>query len=132
MLIGFGIISGGKIVYSRFVLSGHSYQLSDNCVIRPRKKQFLPDHLTIYEVGATLSVTENIKHKLLLSIIYGAGLRRSEAKNLLMENIDIKRSRILIKDAKGGKDWYSLLPGQVKILCKIILEHLNLLYQLKL
>ena len=94
----------------------HSHHISESCIIRPRKKQFLPDYFSTEEISLILSATNNIKHKLLLSIIYGAGLRRSEARNLLMEHIDLKRNVILVKDAKGGKDRYTLLSHNIKTL----------------
>ena len=45
----------------------------------------------------------NIKHKIILMLIYSAGLRVSEVVKLKPEDIDTERKLIHIKRAKGGK-----------------------------
>jgi len=52
---------------------------------------------------------ENIKHQVMLMIIYSAGLRVSEVVQLKPEDIDSQRMLIYIKGAKGRKDRYTLL-----------------------
>lgn len=51
----------------------------------------LPSILSIDEVQSIIKATGNIKHKLLLIILYGTGLRVSEAVNLRIADIDSKR-----------------------------------------
>lgn len=46
----------------------------------------------------------NPKHKMMLSLIYGCGLRRSELLNLKPNDIDSNRNIIIIRQAKGKKD----------------------------
>lgn len=58
---------------------------------------------------AFLKVTENFKHRVILMLIYSAGLRLSEAINLKLEDIDSERMQIRIKQSKGKKDRYTLL-----------------------
>ena len=58
---------------------------------RPRGERKLPDVLSKEEVGAMLKATLNLKHKCLIALIYSCGLRRSEAINLKLEEIDSKR-----------------------------------------
>jgi site-specific recombinase XerD len=102
----------------------HRYEISGKYIIRPRKKKFLPDHFSQEEIGAMISVTGNVKHKLLISVAYAAGLRRSEIRDLLITNIDLKKNRLLVKDAKGGKDRYTVLSGHLhKLLKKYLLEY---------
>lgn len=71
---------------------------------RPRTEKILPDILSKEEVGALLKVTTNIKHKAIISVIYSCGLRRSEAIQLKVSDIDSKRMMIKINSAKGKKD----------------------------
>jgi site-specific recombinase XerD len=52
---------------------------------------------------------ENIKHQVMLMIIYSAGLRVSEVVQLKPEDIDSQRMLIYIKGAKCRKDRYTLL-----------------------
>jgi site-specific recombinase XerD len=73
---------------------------------RPRSDQKLPDVLSKEEVGAMLKATTNLKHKCLIAMIYSCGLRRSEAINMKLEDIDSKRLLIKIRGDKGKKDRY--------------------------
>lgn len=79
----------------------------------PRKERRLPDVLSKEEIGEMLKVTSNQKHKCLIALIYSCGLRRSEAVNLRIEDIDSKRMMIKIRGAKGKKDRYVQLAKSV-------------------
>ncbi len=76
---------------------------------RPRKEQKLPQVLSKEEILAIIANTNNIKHRCIVSLLYSAGLRRSELLDLKVEDIDSKRMLIHIKNAKNNKDRYSLL-----------------------
>jgi site-specific recombinase XerD len=65
--------------------------------------------LTKQEVSRILSAVSNIKHRVILMIVYSAGLRVSEVVKLKVEDIDSQRKLIHIKGAKGRKDRYTLL-----------------------
>jgi site-specific recombinase XerD len=86
----------------------HSQSLSEKFVMRPRKGFNLPDYFSQEEIFRMLNTTENLKHKLVISLAYTAGMRRQEIQNLKLVDIDLKRNRIFIKDAKGKRDRYSL------------------------
>ena len=82
---------------------------------RPRKSKTLPKVLSIEEVGKIIDVTNNIKHKTILSVIYGCGLRISECVNLKIEDIDSSNMRVWVRNAKGKKDRITLLsPSLLK------------------
>ncbi|MCB2357677.1 tyrosine-type recombinase/integrase [Clostridium estertheticum] len=49
-------------------------------------------------------VTENLKHKAILMMVYSAGLRVSEVCNLNITDIDSGNMQILIRQCKGKKD----------------------------
>jgi integrase/recombinase XerD len=89
---------------------------------RPRKEQKLPDVLSKEEIAAILKATENKKHKCLIALIYSCGLRRSEAINLKLEDIDTNRMLIKIRGAKGNKDRMVQFPAS---LYQIIQEYLT-------
>jgi integrase len=65
-----------------------------------------------------IKLTDNVKHKAILMIIYSAGLRISEAINLRIEDVDSKRKLIHIKGAKGKKDRTSLLSTKTLVLLR--------------
>src|SRR5690554_2897293 len=80
---------------------------------RPRKKEALPKVISLEEVKGIILKTNNIKHKCIVSLLYSAGLRRSELLNLKLQDIDSKRMSILVKNSKGGKDRVTLLNENV-------------------
>lgn len=86
---------------------------------RPKKALTLPKTLSFQEVKRLFEVTDNLKHRLMLKLCYGMGLRVSEIVNLKVSDIDSDRMQVLIQRAKGKKDRYVSLPQS-------ILEEMNL------
>ena len=89
---------------------------------RPRKETRLPDVLSKDEIGRMIRCTDNLKHKCIITLIYSAGLRRSEAIHLKIEDIDHERRMIKIRSAKGFKDSYVQLAKGVQ---PLIFEYLK-------
>ena len=79
----------------------------------PRKEFRLPDILTQEQVLKVLDTATNIKHKLLVGLFYGTGMRMSELKNLQMKEIDRSNSQIKVLAGKGSRDRFTLLPKQL-------------------
>ena len=75
---------------------------------RPRSRQ-LPMLLSPLEVRSILLATGNLKHKALLAIVYGSGLRVSEAVNLEPHHIESNRMMVRVEQGKGRKDRYTVL-----------------------
>ena len=71
---------------------------------RPKKPLQLPRHFNQVEVAAIIKSAGNLKHRAMLMLAYGAGLRVSEVVNLKSKNVDSRRMCILIEQAKGKKD----------------------------
>lgn len=80
---------------------------------RPFKEKTLPTVLSEEEVQRIINSITNIKHKTIILTIYSAGLRIGELINLKISDIDSKRKIVIIKEAKGKKDRYSLLSGKL-------------------
>ena len=79
----------------------------------------LPDILSAKEVEHIIKSVSNIKYRTLLMVIYGAGLRVSEAVNLRLTDIDSDRMTLHIHCGKGGKDRYvPLSPVVYQTLCQ--------------
>jgi site-specific recombinase XerD len=76
---------------------------------RPRKETKLPTVISKEEVLSIIEHTNNIKHRCIVEILYGSGLRRSELLNLKLVDIDSKRMLIRVESSKGNKDRYTLL-----------------------
>lgn len=80
---------------------------------RPQKPSLLPKVIDTKDIAKMLKVIENPKHKLILSLCYGMGLRVSEIVHLRITDIDSGRMQVLIAGAKGKKDRYVNLPQSI-------------------
>ena len=80
---------------------------------RPRKEKQLPNVLSKGEVYKLLSKVSNIKHRCILSLIYSAGLRRSELLHLKIHDIDSSRNLVKIRSGKGSKDRQSIISEKL-------------------
>lgn len=70
----------------------------------PKSEKKLPQVLSQEEVQKMFNVCENLKHKVILALLYSCGLRVSELINLKWSNIDRSRMVINIIGGKGNKD----------------------------
>lgn len=81
---------------------------------RIKRNKTLPDILTIDEVKKLINSTDNIKHKLIIKLLYGTGLRVSEIVNLKKESILVDELMIKVVLGKGKKDRFVKLPDSIK------------------
>ncbi len=92
-------------------------------LIRPKKQEKLPHVLTEEEVVKFLKAIDNPKHKLMMMLIYSAGLRLGEVANLRMADLQPKENRLFIRNGKGKKDRCSILSDKV---CALLSDYLEL------
>ncbi|PIQ77307.1 integrase [Candidatus Peregrinibacteria bacterium CG11_big_fil_rev_8_21_14_0_20_46_8] len=78
---------------------------------RPRK---LPVILAKEDIKRMMRSTFNVHHRLLIGLGYGAGLRVAEAVRLRVEDVDTYRALIHVRQGKGNRDRYTLLPKTVQ------------------
>lgn len=69
-----------------------------------RRKEKLPVVLNRSEVQGIIDVTLNLRHRTAIMLMYYAGLRVSEVTGLQWKDVDLERSLIHLKNAKGGKE----------------------------
>ena len=98
------------LYYFRTVLKRDSFEIK---LPRPRKEHHLPTVLTMEECFQIFRSIDNPKHKLLLLIGYGAGLRRSEIVTLKWADILFDEHKIHVKQTKGNKDRIVMLPYSI-------------------
>src|SRR3989337_1342117 len=79
-----------------------------------KRHKKLPIVLSRYEINRIISGIKNAKHRLLVALSYGAGLRVSEAINIRVKDIYLEELTIHLKQAKGGKDRITILPEKLK------------------
>ena len=106
---GHSMVNGVQFYYQQ-VLGKQDYSV---VLPRPKKEKKLPSVLTMEECLQIFKVIDNPKHKLLLLIGYGAGLRVSEIVNLKWYDILFDEHKIHIKNAKGKKDRMVMLPYSI-------------------
>lgn len=88
----------------------------------PRQAKRLPVVFSKEEVLRLLNSINNQKHKLILSIMYSAGLRVSEVVKLKVQDIDFDRGVIWVRQGKGKKDRQTLLSLKISSNLKILIS----------
>lgn len=78
-----------------------------------KRHKKLPVVLSRAEIAKIIEVTKNYKHRLMISLAYGAGMRVSEVVKLQIRDIDISELSVTIRDGKGGKDRISIIPAKL-------------------
>ena len=71
-----------------------------------KRPQRLPVIFSMEEVRRLLKAPKQLRDRLLLGIIYDTGLRISEATSLLIEDVDLDRQQLFIRQSKNKKDRY--------------------------
>ena len=91
---------------------------SEMGIKRPKKEKKLPVVLSKQEIVKMINVSSNIKHKLIVQILYSTGLRVSELRNLEINDIDFNRKCIFVKNGKGKKD-------RITVISLIVLKNIE-------
>ena len=86
------------------------------------KDSKLPVVLNGSEVKALLKVCKLLKHRLIIGLCYGCGLRCSEVRNIRIADADLERGMLHVKQGKGSKD--RCLPLG-KMLCRGIAQYIS-------
>ena len=92
------------------------------CLPEIDKDVKLPVVLNGDEVKALLKSCKLLKHRLIIGLCYGCGLRCSEVRNLRVADTDIVRGMVHVKQGKGSKD--RCLPLG-KMLCRGIAQYIS-------
>lgn len=81
-------------------------------VVRAKSPKRLPDVLTKDEVIRILNYLRG-EEWLVANLLYGAGLRLTEALRLRLKDLDFDYKQIVVRDGKGAKDRVSVLPEKI-------------------
>jgi site-specific recombinase XerD len=86
----------------------------------PRLKtpQTLPVVLSASEVMEFFRCIGILKHRMVLMLCYGSGLRIEEAVSLKAGDIDSQRMLVAVRRGKGNKDRYTVLSGRLLLLLR--------------
>jgi len=77
--------------------------------VRARRTKHVPTVLAREEVQQVLGCMSG-RYKLMAQLMYGSGLRAMECTRLRIKDLDFAHRQIVVRDAKGGKDRYTILP----------------------
>lgn len=96
---------------------------------RAKRYDYIPTVLSVDEVQRLLDSMSGTL-RLMAGLTYGAGLRVSETHSLRVQDLDFTAKRILVRDGKGRKDRFTLLPQSLieplqKHLIKVKLLHVD-------
>ena len=80
---------------------------------RARVRRRLPVVLSRSEVNRLLACMEGLD-ALIAMLLYGTGMRISEALRLRVKDVDMERNEITVRGGKGDKDRRVPLPGRIK------------------
>jgi site-specific recombinase XerD len=92
---------------------------------RPMRERRLPEVLSQLEVMQIFEALGNLKHRVMLMLVYAAGLRRSELINLRVGDVDLNRNIVFIRAAKGSRDRQSVMAQSMAPLLQQYLKEYN-------
>jgi len=93
-----------KIMFRKFFVT----------IPRAKKEKHLPEVLSKDEIIKMLSHLKNPKHHCIVSLLYGSGLRVGEVVRIKMKDLDLERMVLLVRQGKGKKDRFTILPESLK------------------
>lgn len=82
--------------------------LDDRAIKLPsiKRDKKLPVVLSPEEMKELLKAPTLLKHRVLIGVLYGCGLRCHELRSLLIKDVDFDRNMIHVRQGKGRKDRY--------------------------
>ena len=90
--------------------------------LRAQRRRAVPVVLSRREVEQLLDHLEGVPH-LMVSLLYGAGLRVSEMLRLRVKDVDFDNGVLLIHQGKGDKDRRAILPSSLEPTLRAHLQH---------
>jgi site-specific recombinase XerD len=103
-------LSAIKFYYLKVQKRRFNYLFKNNM---PKKPKRLPVVLSKDEVVRLLNVVYNPRHKLILSLMYSAGLRVSEVVKLKVEDVDFGNKILWVREGKGKKDRQTIISEKL-------------------
>lgn len=80
-----------------------------------KKEKKLPKVISKEKIKQMIEITENLKHKLVIKLLYSSGLRLQELINLKRKDIDFERNVLNVRKGKGNKDRITLISEGLKL-----------------
>ena len=83
----------------------------------------MPVVLSKEEVKKLFSAIDNEKHRLMIELLYGSGMRVSELVNLKVKDLEIEKGFGFVRSGKGNKDRLFILSSMLKDKIKGLIDN---------
>lgn len=90
----------------------------------PRRPSELPRYLTPEEVRAMIEVADNVRDRLIVSMLYSTGMRVSELVRVRLSDVNLGERSIRVK-GKGGKERVVFFDGKTRLLLEEYLREIR-------
>jgi integron integrase len=99
--------------------------------VRAAKKVRIPVVLSREEVASVIGIMKDVS-RIVVQLLYGSGLRISEALRLRVHDIDFEYQQITVRSGKGGKDRVTTFPKSLEPSLRIHLNWVKAMHELDL
>jgi integron integrase len=96
--------------------------------VRARRSKTVPTVLSRNEARLTLSCLSG-RHLLMGDLLYGSGLRATECVRLRVKDLDFALHQVVVRDGKGAKDRFTVLPQSLIEPLRIHFLRVKLIHQ---
>ena len=80
-----------------------------------KKEKRLPKVLSKEDIKKMIENTTNIKHRIIIKLLYSSGMRLEELINLRRDDIDFDKNIIYVRQGKGKKDRNTIIAESLKL-----------------
>ncbi|OUC15364.1 MAG: integrase [Alkalinema sp. CACIAM 70d] len=96
--------------------------------VRAKRSTSLPTVLTPEEVRSIIAQMNGV-YRLVVQLLYGTGMRMNEALSLRIKDLDFTQHQIIVRNGKGMKDRYTMLPDSLILPLQSHLQQVKILHQ---
>lgn len=97
--------------YYHYVMKWSDFRLQT--IKRPRRPQTLPIILSAKQIEKLLNEIQNLKHRCMIGLAYGCGLRAGEITGLKVQDVLLDRMQLFVRHGKGRKDRVLNIPKSI-------------------
>ncbi|MBE7411612.1 MAG: site-specific integrase [Leptospiraceae bacterium] len=115
-------LRSAMIIYFNKVLNKN---VTFDFIHKIRRPKSLPEILTKNEIQKIIHSINNVKHRLMVSLLYSSGLRISEVLKLKVKDVDLESLTITVRGGKGNKDRLTIFSESLQNELSAIVQKQN-------
>ncbi len=93
-----------------FYRTQYHREFAEGVLPRPKKSKYLPKVIPREDIQRMIDCCRNQKHKMIILMLYGFGLRLNELVSLRIRQINFDRRHLIVIEGKGRKDRILPIP----------------------